>query len=71
MDPRAGPWVLGPGSEGSGITDEGALGRIVERYRAAFGKRTGDPGYDAALDLNSDGKIEVRDFVIFLRGIGN
>jgi hypothetical protein len=67
--------VIGPETGtvtiGSGIEGENALESFVERYRVALGKREGEAGYDAALDLNSDGRIEVRDFVIFLKGIGD
>ena len=29
--------------------------------RAAFGRRTGQPGFDARADFNSDGLIDIRD----------
>ena len=40
----------------------------VDKIKALFGKREGDPDFDPDCDLNSDGKITVADI---LRAVGN
>ena len=44
---------------GNGVVDCADIGIV----RAAFGRQTGQPGWDARADVDTDGIIDVRDLV--------
>lgn len=39
-------------------------------FNAAYGSKVGDPNYNSIFDFNNDGKIDLRDFVTFVKRCG-
>ncbi len=37
----------------------------------SFGKKIGDPAFNATADLDSSGTIDIQDFLIFVQAFGN
>ncbi len=44
-----------------------AQGVDVQRVKSRFGARTGDPGWDAAADINGDDRVDAADLALALR----
>lgn len=52
-------------------TGDGVIeGSDFGHFKKAYGKATGQDGYNAAMDFNNDGVIDGTDFAIFKRGYG-
>jgi hypothetical protein len=43
---------------------------FMEKVKAAYGSKTGDPNYNPEYDVNQDGIIDMRDIVYFARNYG-
>ena len=52
--------------DGNDQIDQADLNRLV----AAYGKLSGDAGYDAAADLDHDGEVSILDVSAVVRGLG-